>query len=98
MLHRMPQLLIRLQTAVINAIRAHLGHLSREVFCVSSVADWRQGLVLSNDDHQQVTSVPRIFRPPTIVITEGPGASVPGRRTTKSLAAIHDPVQSRRFT
>ena len=49
MLHRMPQLLIRLQTAVINAIRAHLGHLSREVFCVSSVADWRQGLVLSND-------------------------------------------------
>jgi hypothetical protein len=49
-------------------------------------------------DHQQVTSAPRIFRPPTIVITEGPDASVPGRRTTKSLAAIHDPVQSRRFT
>jgi hypothetical protein len=49
-------------------------------------------------DHQQVTSTPRIFRPPTIVITEGPDASVPGRRTTKSLAAIHDPVQSRRFT
>jgi hypothetical protein len=52
-------------------------------------------------DHQQVTSAPArraSFAPPTIVITEGPGASVPGRRTTKSLAAIHDPVQSPRFT